>query len=162
MSGPETSTGAPRGRALSGPMRGIAGAAALIAAGNIASRVFGQVRESVTSGLLGATGGIEAGAYALAARVPTTLYDFIVGGLVSAALVPVFAELAERDRDELGIVAGTIFTVASLIALLVATITWLFAPGIGTLLTLTAGPGPLRDTTTSLIRWMLPATLLMA
>lgn len=162
MSRPDPSPGAPRGRFTAGPVRGIAGAAALIAAGNIASRIFGQIRESVTSGLFGATGGIEAGAYALAARVPTTLYDFIVGGLVSAALVPVFAELAERDQEELGVVAGTVFTVASLLAILIAAIAWLFAPGIGTLLTLTAGSGALRDTTVSLIRWMLPATVLMA
>ena len=146
----------------SSPARSIAGAAALIAAGNIASRVFGQIRESVISGLFGATSGVEAGAYALAARVPTTLYDFIVGGLVSAALVPVFAELAERDQDELGVVAGTVFTVATLLAVLIAGLAWLFAPGIGALLTLRAGPGPLRDTTISLIRWMLPATVLMA
>ncbi len=142
--------------------RGIAVAAALIAIGNIASRVIGQVRESVIAGLFGATCGVDAAAYALASRVPTTLYDFIVGGLVSAALVPVFADLAERDERELGVVAGTIFSTATLLMTLAAGLAWFFAPAIGTLLTLSAGPSPLRDTTTSLIRWMLPATVLMA
>lgn len=150
-------------RALNaGVGRGIAVAAGLIALGNIASRIIGQVRESVTAGLFGATGGVDASAYALASRVPTTLYDFIVGGLVSAALVPVFAELAERDEQELGLVAGTVFSAATLLATLAAALAWIFAPQIGRLMTLTAGPGPLRDTTTSLIRWMLPATVLMA
>ncbi len=148
--------------ASAGIGRGIAVAAGLIALGNIASRIIGQVRESVTAGLFGATGGVDASAYALASRVPTTLYDFIVGGLVSAALVPVFAELAERDEQELGLVAGTIFSAATLLAALAAALAWIFAPQIGTLMTLTAGPGALRDTTTSLIRWMLPATVLMA
>ncbi|HZB94698.1 MAG TPA: murein biosynthesis integral membrane protein MurJ [Herpetosiphonaceae bacterium] len=142
--------------------RSIAVAALLIALGNIASRVVGQVRESVTAGLFGATGGVDASAYALASRVPTTLYDFIVGGLVSAALVPVFAELAERDERELGVVAGTVFSAATLLAVTIATLAWIFAPGVGTLMTLTAGPGALRETTTTLIRWMLPATVLMA
>lgn len=139
---------------------GIATAAALIALGNIASRVVGQLRESVTADLFGA--GIDASAYALASRVPTTLYDFIVGGLVSAALVPVFSELAEKDEDELGVVAGSVFSAAALLTVVVAAVAWLFAPAIGTLMTLTAGPSPVRDTTTTLIRWMLPATVLMA
>src|SRR3954453_22683216 len=103
-----------------GPGRQIGAAARVIALGNIASRVIGQVRESVTSGLFGATGGVDASAYALASRVPTTLYDFIIGGLVSAALVPVFAELAERDEHELGVVAGTIFTITTLLILVFA------------------------------------------
>src|SRR5919202_5300955 len=142
--------------------RSIAVAALLIALGNIASRVVGQVRESVTAGLFGATGGVDASAYALASRVPTTLYDFIVGGLVSAALVPVFAELAERDEDELGVVAGTVFATAILLTIAFAAVAWLFAPRIGTVLTLAAGPSPLRTTTVALVRRMLPATVLMA
>jgi len=142
--------------------RGIAAAAALIAAGNIASRIFGQIRESVTSGLFGATTSVDASAYALASRVPTTLYDFIVGGLVSAALVPVFSELAEGDKRELGDVAGTVFTAATLLMFAMATLGWLFAPQLGTLLTLTTDTPALRATTTSLIRWMLPASVLMA
>lgn len=142
--------------------RSIAVAAALIAMGNIASRVVGQLRESVTAALFGATQGPDAAAYALASRVPTTLYDFIVGGLVSAALVPVFAELAQRDERELGVVAGTVFLTATLLMVMAAGVAWIFAPAIGTLLTLSAGPSALRDTTTSLIRWMLPATVLMA
>lgn len=153
----------PASNALRTTGRSIAVAAALIAIGNIASRVLGQVRESVTAGYYGAS--IDASAYALAARVPTTLYDFIVGGLVSAALVPVFSELAERDKRELGTVAGTIFTVATLTIGIIAAIAWLFAPAIGTLMTMNAQPQVqpmLRDTTISLVRWMLPATVLMA
>ncbi len=151
------------GKMLKQTGRSIAIAAALIALGNIASRVLGQVRESVTAGFYGTS--IDASAYALAARVPTTLYDFIVGGLVSAALVPVFSELAERDEHELGTVAGTVFTVATLTIGVVAAVAWLFAPALGTLMTMTAQPEQLpllRATTVSLIRWMLPATVLMA
>lgn len=142
--------------------RHIAIAAVLIALGNIASRFLGQIRESVTSGLFGATSGIDASAYALASRVPTTLYDFLIGGLVSAALIPVFAELAERDERELGVVAGTIFTVATLFTVTAVALGWIFAPQIGTLLTLSTTDPQLRATTITLIRWMLPATVLMA
>jgi putative peptidoglycan lipid II flippase len=105
---------------------------------------------------------VNSSAYAIASTVPTTLYDFIVGGMVSAALVPVFSELAERDENELGRVAGTIFTFATLLMTAVALFVWLLAPSIGTLLTLTTDSAPLRQQTIALIPWMLPATVFMA
>lgn len=135
--------------------RGIAIAAGLIALGNIASRVLGQARESVISNLFGLSA--ESGAFALAARVPTTLYDLLVGGLVSAALVPVFSELADRDERELGRVAGTIFTIATLLMLVLGGLTWLAAPQFGRLF-----DASIREITVTLIRWMLPATVFMA
>lgn len=140
--------------------RGIAIAAILIALGNIASRVLGQARESLTAYLFGA--GVESSAYAIASAVPTSLYDFIVGGLISAALVPVFSELADRDDGELGRVAGTIFTAATLTMATAAAIAWLFAAQIGALLTAGSGDSAIRAETISLIRWMLPATVFMA
>jgi putative peptidoglycan lipid II flippase len=140
--------------------RGIAMAALLIAIGNIASRVLGQARESIIASLFGTT--VESSAYAIASAVPTSLYDFIVGGLVSAALVPVFSELADREDGELGRVAGTIFTAATLVMALAAGLAWLAAGPIGTLLTATSDEPQLRAETISLIRWMVPATILMA
>ncbi len=143
--------------------RSIAIAAALIALGNIASRVLGQVRESVTAGFYGTS--IDASAYALAARVPTTLYDFIVGGLVSAALVPVFSELAERDEHELGVVAGTVFTVATLTIARRRSGRLAFRTGDRHADDHDSAAGAASGataTTISLVRWMLPATVLMA
>ncbi|HEX6293234.1 MAG TPA: murein biosynthesis integral membrane protein MurJ [Herpetosiphonaceae bacterium] len=140
--------------------RGIAIAAALIAIGNIASRLLGQARETIIARLFGVS--VESSAYAIASAVPTTLYDLIVGGLVSAALVPVFSELAERDEAELGRVAGTIFTLATLIMATAAGLTWLAAPWLGTLLTLSTNSPMLRSETIDLIPWMLPATIFMA
>jgi putative peptidoglycan lipid II flippase len=140
--------------------RGIAIAAMLIAVGNIASRVLGQARESMIAYLFGTS--TQSSAYAIASAVPTSLYDFIVGGLISAALVPVFSELAEREDGELGHVAGTIFTVATLSMATAASIAWLFSNQIGALLTATRGESLIRAEVISLIRWMLPATVFMA
>lgn len=134
--------------------RGIAIAALLIAAGNIASRLLGQVRESVIAAQFGLSA--DSGAFAIASRVPTTLYDLLVGGLVSAALVPVFSELAERDERELGRVASTIFTVALVLMAGLAALVWLAAPALGSVI-----DGPIREPTIHLIRWMLPATVFM-
>jgi putative peptidoglycan lipid II flippase len=134
--------------------RGIAIAALLIAVGNIASRVIGQGRESLIAYLFGVSP--DVGAFAIASRVPTTLYDLIVGGLVSAALVPIFSELAERDDGQLGHVAGTVFTIATLLMAFAAGVVWLFAPLLGLLYA-----APSRDLIVELIRWMLPAVVFM-
>ncbi len=145
--------------------RGIAAAALLIAAGNIASRVLGVVREGAIADVFGV--GALASGFAIASLVPTQLYDLLVGGLLSAALIPVFSELAERDERELGRVAGTVFTFTTLLLIGAAALVWLFAPQLGTLLTLGADASQsdtvlVRSTTIDLIPWMLPATVCMA
>lgn len=145
--------------------RGVAIAALLIAVGSILSRVLGLARESVIARMFG-VGPVSSG-FAIASLVPTQLYDLIVGGLVSAALIPVFSELAERDERELGRVAGTMLTLATLVMLIAAGVVWICAPQIGTLLTARADPSQpdfalVRSTAISLIPWMLPATVFMA
>ena len=55
----------------------VAQAAGIIALGSIVSRVLGVVRETVKAGLFGATGSV--GALEVAIRVPTLLYDLLVG-----------------------------------------------------------------------------------
>ena len=74
--------------ALSAP--GLARSAGILGLGNVASRVIGLLREAVISGYFGSSG--ELSAFKLAARVPTMIYDLLVGGMLSAALVPVFSE----------------------------------------------------------------------
>lgn len=77
----------------------IARAASVLALGNITSRVLGLLRETVKSHLFGAGSLVDA--YGIATFVPTMLYDLLIGGMLNGALVPVFSELAEKDRDEL-------------------------------------------------------------
>lgn len=89
---------------------GMARAAALIAAGNIVSRVLGLARETVIANLFGATGMVSA--FRVAQIIPTMLYDLLVGGMVSSALVPVFSEQAERDRGGLWHLASLILSLA--------------------------------------------------
>jgi putative peptidoglycan lipid II flippase len=93
--------------------RGIASAATVIALGNVASRVLGLVREMVISYLFGATGLVSA--FDAASRVPRMLFDLLIDGLVSSALVPVFSELAERDRAELWRVASIMLSLATVV-----------------------------------------------
>ena len=81
-----------RGDATTEAGRGIAGAAGIIALGNVVSRVLGLVRVTVIADLFGATGLVSA--YQIAATVPTMIYDLLIGGMLCSALVPVFSEYA--------------------------------------------------------------------
>src|ERR671933_82712 len=78
-------------------MRRVAGAAAIIFLGNVASRALGLVRELVIAARFGATGATSA--YRTAAQLATQAYDLLISGAISAALVPVFTDYADApDR----------------------------------------------------------------
>ncbi|MCW5849235.1 MAG: murein biosynthesis integral membrane protein MurJ [Anaerolineae bacterium] len=96
----------------------IARAATLIGLGSVASRVFGMLREMTLTHYFGASGLVSA--YTVASFVPQMLYDMVIGGMISSALVPVFSEYAERGREELGRLASVILTLAVLGLVLVA------------------------------------------
>ncbi|PJF23724.1 MAG: murein biosynthesis integral membrane protein MurJ, partial [Phototrophicales bacterium] len=61
-------------------VRRVATAALLIAAGNIASRLIGVVREAVIAGLFGR--GADVAAFTAASAVPTIVYDLLVNGAI--------------------------------------------------------------------------------
>ena len=89
---------------------GFARSASIIALGNIASRLLGLVRDRVKGHYFGSSGAVSA--YESAVIIPVTIYDLLIGGLVSSALVPVFSEyLARGERDELWRLVGTLLAV---------------------------------------------------
>ena len=72
--------------------------ARILSIGNVASRVLGLMREMVIAAFFGQSGLVSA--FTVAAQVPTMLYDFLIGGMLSAALVPVLSEFAtQRDAE---------------------------------------------------------------
>ena len=73
--------GAPDAAPASNVGRGIAIAAALIMVGNLASRIFGLIRETVINGQFGVTNDVAV--YRILSAVPTQIYDFLIGGLVN-------------------------------------------------------------------------------
>ncbi len=107
--------------------RGIARAASILALGNVTSRVLGLARETVKANLFGASGLLSA--FNVAAYVPTSLFDLIVGGMVSSALIPVFSDYAPEERREaLWQVVSTVLSVATAVLILVVALVELFAP----------------------------------
>ena len=73
----------------------LARAALVLLVGAVVSRVLGLVREQTIAYLFGVSG--DASSFVAATQVPTMLYDLLLGGAVTAALVPVFAEYARPD-----------------------------------------------------------------
>lgn len=136
----------------------IAFAALLIAAGNIASRVIGLAREAVIAGVFGR--GPEVAAFTAASAVPTAVYDLLVNGAISAALVPVFSAYAEKDEGELRVVAASVFALAlGVLSAMCALLAWQ-APLAVSLLA--GGFAPeLRDLTIQMTRLLLPSAVFM-
>lgn len=136
---------------------GIAKAAGILSLGNVASRVLGLVRQTVIADLFGASPYVSA--FVAAARVPTMIYDLLIGGLLSAALVPVFSDYASpQKRQELWRIFSIVVSLAVVVLSLIVILLELFAPQVAWLL----GSGfdaQLRAVTTKMIRIILPAVL---
>lgn len=138
---------------------GIAQAAAIIALGSVSSRVLGLIRETVISHLFGATGMVSA--FRVASIVPTMVYDLLIGGMISAALVPVFSDYAAPDRRrELWGLASALFTLVALALSVIVVALELLAPRVAWLL---AGgfDDELLSQTVVLMRLITPAVLFL-
>lgn len=98
----------------------------------MASRVLGLLRERLIAGYFGTS--LEASAFRAAARLPTMVYDLLVGGMLSAALVPVLSSYAATRRSELWRAASVLLSAAAAITGLTAGIVWLLAPQLAVLL----------------------------
>ena len=127
--------------------------------GNAASRVLGLGREAVIVGLFGLTASTSA--FLTAATVPTMVFDLLVGGAISAALIPVLSGYRDGDHEEeFGRVAGamlalTIVATAALTALLELGAPLLVdALGAG-------GRADVADETTRMLRIVLPSVVLL-
>ncbi|MFN8567150.1 MAG: murein biosynthesis integral membrane protein MurJ [Kouleothrix sp.] len=138
--------------------RRIAIAAALIALGNIASRFLGLAREAVIAGTF--SRGSDVDVFTAASTIPTTLYDLLINGAISAALVPVFSEYAEGDEREFWHVASIVINLALLV---VAAVTALLIWQAPLAVTVLAGgfQANIREQATTMVRWLLPAVVFM-
>lgn len=137
--------------------RGIVGAASILAAGNVLSRVLGLGRELVIADLFGATGYVSV--FRVASTLVITLYDFLVGGMITAALVPTFSEYAERKQEFWQLVSTVLSVLAVLLALAVLVLEFFAEP----LFTILGGgyDESLRAAGVQMIRMILPAVFFL-
>jgi len=131
----------------------------IIALGNIASRVLGLARVMVQSDLFGA--GPHVDALNAALRVPTTLYDLLVGGMVSSALVPVLSDYAAPERRaELWHLISVLVSIASLVLCGFVLLGELLAPYVVRLLVGGLSP-PYQALAADLLHLVLPVLVLL-
>ncbi|MEE3016561.1 MAG: murein biosynthesis integral membrane protein MurJ, partial [Actinomycetota bacterium] len=89
--------------------------AMIVGAGIMLSRLSGLIRELIFAGLLGTR--VAADAFKAALQIPGLLQNILGEGTLSASFIPTYSRLidANDDKDEPGLVAGTIVTLLGLI-----------------------------------------------
>jgi putative peptidoglycan lipid II flippase len=128
-------------------------------AGTILSRVLGLGRESTIAGLFGL--GADVDAFTIANHVATIVYDLLIAGTVSAALVPVFSEYTDHaQRPEFGRVVSTILTVAAIFLVGAVLILELFAQPLSAFMGAGAKPET-RALALQMTQWVLPGVFFM-
>lgn len=115
---------------------GSAGGSRQVAAGILASRGAGLIREVVIGAALG--GGAIADSFRVAMRVPNLLQNLLGEGSISAAFVPVYARLVEEERtaeahrlarQTLGVLSAVVTLLVALIFLAARPLVWLTTLG---------------------------------
>ena len=154
-----TRTAATQDDSLPEELTNVARAASIIAIGTIISRVLGLVRDIAKSYYFGATGLVSA--FNIASKIPMWFYDLLAGGMINAALIPVFSSYSRAEnRQELWLITSFLLTlcVALLTPLVILgeifaeEIAWVVSGGM-TIETL--------ETTAKLLRITLPAILFL-
>jgi putative peptidoglycan lipid II flippase len=130
---------------------------AVVAVGTALSRVTGFVRIAAIAYALGAT--TLAGTYSYANEAPNIVYELLLGGVLTATLVPLFVKHFETRDDD---AASAIFTVAVLALAAITVVGVVAAPWIVDLYTLNVHGGNVaaqQELATSLLRLFMPQML---
>jgi putative peptidoglycan lipid II flippase len=158
----EASTPVERRRAVRTPGRAYdrsKGAAFLVGAGILLSRVAGLIRQTMMARYLGAD--LAADAFNAAFRIPNLLQNLFGEGVLSASFIPEYAGLLGRGEEEeatrlAGAIAGMLALVAAIIVLLgVITAPYLVA------IIANGFTGAKRDLTVQLTRILFPGAGLL-
>ncbi len=72
--------------------------AGFMAIATFLAKILGLARDMLIAAFFGT--GIEADAYMTATRLPTTLFDIVIGGVISAAFIPVFNSVWEKKSKK--------------------------------------------------------------
>lgn len=136
---------------------GLVRSSAVVGIGTMLSRVTGLLKTVVLALVLG--GATLADGYNLANTTPNMVYDLLIGGLLSATLVPIFVQHIEND-DERSTSAVVTVMVTAMVAFTVAAL--VAAPWIFRIYTWSAKPAERAELIAvgvPLLRWFLPQIL---
>lgn len=130
---------------------------AVVGIGTGLSRLSGLLRVGALTFALGATALSDA--YNLANTTPNIIYELILGGVLSATLVPVFVEQHQLDDDD---ATNAVVTVATIAFVLLTAVAMVAAPLIVDLYTLRLSPeaaAAQAEVAVPLLRLFLPQIL---
>jgi len=127
-----------------------------MAVGTIASRATGFIRTAVIAAAIGEAG--VGNAYGVANTVPNALYDLLLGGILSAVVVPLLVQAAHDDGDDGEAYAQRLLTIVTVVLTGVAFITVVLAPWIIDAYAHSAQSAQ-RDLAVSFARFFLPQLL---
>ncbi len=138
------------------PKRPAGGAAPLVAAGILTSRIAGLVRERIIAHYFGTS--LHADVFKAALRAPNILQNLLGEGALSASFIPIYSELLERGRrEEAGRVAGAVFALLFAVVGALTLIGVLLAPLFVTIFT-PGFEGLARELTIQCVRIIFPMT----
>ncbi len=120
----------------------------------VMAKALGLLRDIMIAASYGTT--VEAIAYDAASRLPILLFDFVIGGVVTAAFIPIFNELlVKKGRDKAFEFADHYITLILLITVIISIIGLLFAEALVSFLIPDAGVEA-KELATNLCRIMFP------
>jgi putative peptidoglycan lipid II flippase len=138
------------------PTRRSGGAAALVGAGILLSRLAGLLRDRVLASYFGT--GLHADVFSAGLRLPNVLQNLLGEGTLSASFIPVYSELLGQGRTkEAGRVAGAVFALLLAVAGAFALLGLTLAPLLVTVF-LPGFDGHRRELMIDVVRVMFPMT----
>jgi putative peptidoglycan lipid II flippase len=138
------------------PTSTLARSGMVMAIGTVASRGTGFLRTAVIAYAIGEAG--VAGAYAVANTVPNALYDLLLGGILSAVIVPLLVQAAHEDGDGGEAYAQRLVTIVTVVLTITAILAVVLAPEIISAYAHKATP-PQRALAITFARFFLPQLL---
>lgn len=127
---------------------------AVMAAGTMASRITGVLRDIAMTTALGFY--IVSDAYSLGNTMPNVLYILLIGGALSAVFIPQLVRRMAEDEDGGAAYADRLITLVGLVLLIFAIITVLAAPLLVDLYATSAYDESQRELATAFARLLLP------
>jgi len=107
----------------------LTGAAIVVMSAIIVSRITGFLRTTLISNLLGSK--METDAFYMAFSITDLMYNLLVGGAISAALIPVLTGyIAKKDEEDGWKAVGTFINVIFMAMIIISAIGIVFSPGI--------------------------------
>ena len=106
--------------------RGLIGSSAVMAAGTVASRVTGVLRDVALTAALGFY--VVSDAYSLGNTMPNVLYILVIGGALNAVFIPQLVRKMKDDADGGAAYADRLLTLAGVVLLAFSVLAVLLAP----------------------------------